>query len=95
MVGEYISREVAIKTVLEKPDMTSDEKTGVVARLNAVPAADVRPVTRGRWNRYVHDKELWANYCSACNTYLPPGTDWEPNFGPNCGADMREEANHD
>ena len=64
-------------------------------RIHDIPASDVKPVVRGRWNRYVHDKELWANYCSACNTYLQIGMDWEPNFCPNCGAHMRKETEHD
>lgn len=64
-----------------------------IAAIRNVPAADVRPVVRGRWNRYEHDEELWCNYCSACNTYLPPGMDWTPNFCPNCGADMRDATN--
>ena len=126
-MSDYISREAAIKTIMEHTGMTPIAKLAAETAICRIPASDVvardcydrilaendtmreqlatigkkpgdkmddvRPVVRGRWNRYVHDKELWANYCSACNTYLPPGMDWEPNFCPNCGADMREEGN--
>lgn len=45
---EYIERANAVRTVLEKPDMTQDEKAGVVRRLQALPAADVVEVVRCR-----------------------------------------------
>ena len=94
METDCIYREKAIETAFDVVENSYDEgyqraAYDIAKGLNAIPAADVRPVTRGRWNRYVHDKELWGNYCSACNTYLPPGMDWEPNFCPSCGADMR------
>ena len=40
-MDDFISRAEAIQMVKEKPDMTQDEKAGVVARLQAIPAADV------------------------------------------------------
>ena len=38
-MDDFISRAAAIQMVKEKPDMTPDEKAGVVARLQAIPAA--------------------------------------------------------
>lgn len=59
--------------------------------IDEIPAADVRPVVRGKWgldpqcpvcgeDRYKGlDADIWA--------------DWEPPFCPNCGADMRGDKN--
>lgn len=51
----------------------------------AIPAADVRPVVRGRW---VNGK------CDNCGEHAPywclATTFHESNYCPNCGADMRE-----
>ena len=70
---------------------------GIDDMLNDVddfPAADVRPVVRGEWNRT--DAYPHRLYCSVCSkTYLKNDElleRWEfpLNFCPNCGADMRE-----
>lgn len=54
------------------------------------PAADVRPVKRGKWKKHYGDHEAFGErpfclYCSVCNaiTVLPF------NFCPHCGADLR------
>lgn len=39
---EYIEKEAAVQIVKEKIDMTPDEKAGVIVRLNAISAVDVR-----------------------------------------------------
>lgn len=60
---------------------------GAVKRvLMQAPAADVRPVARGRW--IVHDYGAGdINYeCSECKDISCCGAD----FCPDCGADMRE-----
>lgn len=94
MATDYISRDYAVENMENFPwDTEHDRNAAIHLVRELVPAADVRPVVRGRWNRYVYDKKLWANYCSACKTFLPYGMDWEPNFCPNCGADMREVDN--
>lgn len=70
---------------------------GICNVLDAVedaPAADVRPVVRGRWNRT--DAYPHRLYCSVCyNTYLKNDElleRWEfpLNYCPNCGAKMEE-----
>ena len=82
MATEYISRESAIETVLEKPDMTPDEKAGIVARLNALPAADLQPAVKSRWIE-IDDYVL----CSNCGV-----AEHSPNrnYCHGCGADMRK-----
>lgn len=98
---EYISRE-AISKALEKMEIVGPLYYGipVVEALDAIenmPAADVRPVVRGKWidcdDKY-YGWNMWA--CSACGEefILEEGTPDmnEYNFCPNCGADMRGEA---
>lgn len=50
--------------------------------IGVIPAADVRPVVRGKWKTYNN-----TYVCSACGR---PVSFWQSNFCPNCGADMRE-----
>lgn len=84
MATEYISREAAIETVLEKPDMTPDEKAGIVARLNALHPADVRPVVRAFWV----GKHDGVGICSNCNRldHIDPLA----THCRYCGADLRK-----
>lgn len=51
---------------------------------NAIPAADVRPVKRGKWIDTDNYYQRWK--CSVCGCHT---RDAAPNFCPNCGADMR------
>ena len=55
----------------------------------AVIAADVQPVKRGRWV-YSERPEFGNPYgsyqCSECKHIVP----YKENYCPNCGADMRE-----
>lgn len=55
--------------------------------IESVPAADVRPVVRGRW-RWV-GQDQW-NDCYECSQCGKMNTD-NSNFCPNCGADMKGE----
>ena len=87
-MSKYIRLEEAIKMVDEKPDMTPDEKSGVIARLLAVPPADVLPVKRGKWNL----NKDGSGTCSECGRRQNSCwdlDDWD-NFCHFCGADMRE-----
>lgn len=60
--------------------------------MKLIPAADVREVKRGRWINQEADSEM----CSACGSrfYISAlfavGINDEPNFCPNCGANMTE-----
>ncbi len=87
---------------------TPDLLTSVQDRLNAtlelldgMPPADVRPVVRGRW--IVNQTAMGTNYsvCSECEKEFCFRPDYGTlikidlsgtNYCPNCGADMREEA---
>ena len=71
--------------------------------LDKLPAADVRPVVRGKWKPDYDSTEYDFDgstplleprifqdgwQCSLCGQYTPS----ETNFCHNCGADMREES---
>ena len=109
---EYIEREAAMLQI-NAADFVRDDKfeggatllfcDDVVDRLFAIPAADVRPVVRGKWlpdydyTEYDYDgstplpepqKFQDGWQCSLCGAYEPSTV----NFCPNCGADMREES---
>ena len=71
-----------------------------------LPPADVKPVVRGEWMDEApeHDKTISERHrfrCPACGKdadyFIGGYGDWwcraAPNFCPNCGADMRKEAN--
>lgn len=101
---DYISREAALafqdelavllcKDVVTGDVMSATKDADLVKYLLSIPAADVRPVVRGKWKN---------NHCSACGMmpmgeeiweccdFTPPKFEWFMNFCPNCGADMRE-----
>lgn len=61
--------------------------TGYGEALNAVPAADVRPVVRGRFAYIGQLTDAPLYQCSSCKGTVG----WPSKFCPNCGADMREE----
>ena len=57
---------------------------------NTIPAADVRPVVRGKWLPTRDDNKKECSKCHVIHliAQYPAGrADW----CPNCGADMREE----
>ena len=62
-----------------------------VNAIDNIPAADVREVVHGRWINQRADSEM----CSACgvrfyiSALFAVGGNDEPNYCPNCGADMR------
>lgn len=103
-MAEYIEREAAKAVLNERYKMrTHMHDLNSAAQLKIaemevgdIPAADVRPVVRGKWNRT--DAYPHRLYCSVCyKTYLKNDElleRWEfpLNFCPNCGADMREES---
>ena len=109
--GDCISRYAAMAEVSMmaedrriRVDSYSGELVGEVMRLlRKIPAADVRPVVRGKWipdydyAEYDYDgstplpeprKFQDGWQCSLCGGYMSS----ETNFCPNCGADMREES---
>lgn len=116
-MSDYISREAALEAfenadadVMEDyGDGTSDWGFGIEnvrATLNSVPAADVEPVRRGRWECVYDDRTGETDItCSHCkNTRTVNGcfvsTDgkscyFEDDYCPSCSAKMDLEENYD
>ena len=114
-MAEYIEREAA-KAVLNKRheirthmrDLNSALQLKIAElEIGDIPAADVRPVTRGKWEdvevTYVAGKttlpfeRISSMRCNQCNRYHTEiyyyGNPTEmAHYCPNCGADMREES---
>ena len=66
--------------------------TGTILRsIDSAPTIDAVPVVRGKWgtDRFKMERMI----CSECGVVL----EWSKinNFCPNCGADMREESDHE
>ena len=106
--ADCISRETAITHIKENQckgcsDIGLCGNCAVLIALKLlknVPAADVRPVVRGKWeidNSYA-DPGLMNLRCSVCGEF---GGTWRDctlpsmlyKFCPNCGADMRPDKN--
>ncbi len=87
MAKYYIELEAAISKLrlVEVREVQKNFPAAMLAELKTIPAADVKPVVRGKWMPGSSD----ASYCSACCE--PQETKfYMPNYCPNCGADMRE-----
>ena len=82
-MAEYIERETAKAKIREKFKFVP-ARIEINEVLNSIPAADVRPVVRGKWENTGSD--VWK--CSACGYGIMP---WNAgvNFCPNCGAKMQ------
>ena len=98
MATDYISREAAIKEFCDdcmdrEWCKSNGESCSRIRNINAVPAADVRPVVRAHW---IDMKPINMETglpicikgpdfrCSNCGS-----AEFQRNFCPNCGADMR------
>ena len=57
----------------------------ILDAIKSIPAADVRPVARGKWRGIGKTGRIFV--CSACDKTFP----YKTSYCPNCGADMREE----
>ena len=87
-MGDYIEREGLLDEISAARDNGGMDAivAGTLTRyIKRAPAADVRPVVRGRW-RWV-GQDQW-NDCYECSQCGKMNTD-NSNFCPNCGADMR------
>ena len=100
-MAEYIEREAIQKRlnrIVEVNNLRTDlawfTPYGVNALIEEIPAADVRPVVRGRWIRHYEQADTGEDIitypcgwvCSECGR-------WESEDEPfcNCGAMMEEE----
>ena len=83
-MAEYIEREAAIDACFNGWNNNAHD---CAENIRSIPAADVRPVRRGRWitRPYMMGQ---TEYCSRCGENYGR----KHNFCPNCGADMREES---
>lgn len=100
-MGDLISREAAVKALMEQADMTKDTKSDVrvseffvsaacaILRMHAV---DAEPVRRGNWEK----RTYWIGsfgenqmVCSECGKKY--GFHAPYNYCPNCGAKMDGE----
>jgi rubrerythrin len=97
-MSDFISREVALDRIRDyieeyswhtdehgfhSPEWCAMKEAEMV--LTDLPAADVRPVVRGRWIDTDNYYQRWK--CSACGCHT---RDAAPSFCPNCGAKMEE-----
>ena len=81
---EYIEREAAINAAIYTSPLMPSQWLPIQHAIEAIPAADVRPVVSGKWIPYSIKDCLY--YCSNCNAL--PAT--KTNYCPNCGAKMRD-----
>ena len=102
-MAEYIDREVFKAEIrrLSTHYLNEWDTLGVLAAADRIPAADVRPVVRGKWIQTTqpigwHDEECAE--CSVCGEDFVLD-EWAMDeftnlmhYCPNCGADMREES---
>ena len=104
-MSDYISREAALafqdelavllcKDVVTGDVMSATKDADLVKYLLSIPAADVRPVVRGKWIG-THDGFYYSYSCSECGyeaLYKENTKDQVcSELCPNCGADMSEE----
>lgn len=94
-MAEYIDRQAAIEKIRYQGIYGSgysnaEREDDVVDMIESIPAADVRPVVRGKWT--MHSDYPDRLICSECGTQFDVWH-WEATqmyFCPHCGADMRE-----
>ena len=97
-MAEYIEREIIVNLLRDEAKRgATPYHIGLYAAarvLEAIPAADVRPVVRGRWKLDSDPGEPWRYVCNICGEKTKDTVMGKPraNFCPNCGADMREES---
>ena len=89
-MAEYIKRVDALKAAT----LAELDVDFVIEAIRHIPAADVRPVVRGRWLKRDDNPPLIECKCSVCE-FADYGTKideywFKRNFCPICGADMRE-----
>lgn len=93
-MAEYIEREavermlrydIPLLTWMHRSVNAAMKSMGAtIERLDAIPAADVRPVVHGRWVETTNDVFHRIPTCLVCGTE----TLIKYNFCPNCGAQM-------
>lgn len=101
---KYIELDAAIAAIARRPHVKGwdDYEDGLCRGLEeavnaicAIPAADVRPVVRGKWIRENNPSyspfDGSSEFIYRCNQ-CGESNDRDSALCPNCGADMREES---
>lgn len=98
---EYIERKAAYPIASKVVDAITNGKyhAGVFAYdimdwIDDIPAADVRPVVRAKWEDetgYIFNLFAQRVYCPVCKSYAYFYPITTKNYCPNCGTDMRKE----
>ena len=88
-MNDYISRQAAIEAIKNDAlELVYYGKKEAIECLDAVPAADVRPVVYGEWE--ITSGQIENAVCSCCGTHFQSYySDYQ--YCPHCGADMRGE----
>jgi len=86
-VGEYVEREAAIDACFNGWNNNAHD---CAENIRLIPAADVRPVVRGRWVEFETETSPRRNECSECGYITNPWLAHVYNFCPNCGALMED-----
>lgn len=94
-MDDYISRDKAAKVLCMACGNAACDpfECSFYKVMEDVPAADVRPVVRARWEDetgYIFSNLAQRVYCPACKSYAYFYPITAKNFCPNCGADMRK-----
>jgi uncharacterized protein YlaI len=100
-MDDYISRDEAIEKIRYEGIYGSgfsdkEREDDVVDMIWSIPAADVKPVVRGKWideGTFADNNNAHAYMCSNCCSHVIeyPEEIKDQHFCYNCGADMREE----
>ena len=84
-MDEYIDRQSVLAKKFNLESRLHEPITVVLAsEIERIPAADVRPVVRGRW---IDVEDSTLSTCSVCGFNVGAYTF---HYCPNCGADMGE-----
>ena len=85
---DYIERDALMRRIEHQADEWGDDYDAqqILGDVEDFPAADVRPVVRGRW---IED-DGWKRWCSICGLTCSKEYTSVINYCPRCGADMRE-----
>ena len=92
-MAEFIDREAALKAIYTS--------TAPALEVKAMPAADVKPVVRGKWIFEEYEIASWCTkaICSSCKKTVANNSDLAHDWGqkiflhdyqfcPKCGAEM-------
>lgn len=101
-MSRYIEKEAFIALLNKRiyclcGGETVKETRNIRDMLEVFPPADVKPVVRGEWvDKFNKGKAYMQSFCSACGKHSGIGgikSNRHKPYCPNCGAEMREEAN--